>query len=61
MGGSQEEKGTPPPVVKAMVTLATLRFAYSHCYFAPLTFSQRVGMKAMVEKVHASTAFEDPT
>jgi hypothetical protein len=34
MGGSQEEKGTPPPVIKAMVTLATLRFA-SHTALGP--------------------------
>ena len=32
MGGSQEEKGTPPPVVKAMATLATLRLVL---YSAP--------------------------
>jgi hypothetical protein len=31
MGGSQEEKGTPPPIVRAMVTLANLRFVSHAC------------------------------
>jgi hypothetical protein len=59
MGGAPEPTGTPPPVIKGMATLATLRFVFLSCHRALLTRA-RVGVKAMVEKVYCLNIYICP-